>query len=302
VSADLHAPLISPTPWLGKPEDMLNVLMAWNYIDPASLEHMQSLGDRGRLLIDSGAFTAWKAGKPVQLHEYLRFLGDLPFEPWGYFVLDVIGDPVATRENFDEMRRQGFDPIPIFTRGEDLEELDRYYEDHPRVALGGLVGTKGNKGFVNGLMAKIGSRPCHWLGFNFRDWLAYYRPDSADSSSWSMGLRYGNLPVYLGRGRIHLLRRDSFVTQPEAWVRHAIERLGVAPGRLRYRDEWTNKVRGHDESDWTAMQLITYRSWMLYQADIERRIGTKYFMASSSSEQTRKMVATFAYLQEEPQA
>ena len=60
------------------------------------------------LLIDSGAFTAWKANESISLDDYCRFIEKLPVTPWGYFQLDVVGDPDGTIRNYDEMRRRGF--------------------------------------------------------------------------------------------------------------------------------------------------------------------------------------------------
>jgi len=297
VSVELHGALVSPTRRRAQNKDKVNVLIAANYCDDKMLSDMAELGDDGRLLIDSGAFTAWKAGKEVKLDDYLKFLGDLPVKPYAYFMLDVIGDPKATHENFVEMRAQGFDPIPIFTRGDDLQSLEFYFEQSGRVALGGLVGTKGNLGFVNGLMAHIRDRPVHWLGFTRRDWLGKYKPDSCDSSSWARAFRYGHMDTYLGRGRWASLRMTDFAKRPSKMVVDAVRSFGVDPLRLAHRDEWNNKTKGPDETDWSAIQLLTYRSWLTYQADVERLIGTKFFLAFGSSEQTAKMLRTHKYLQ-----
>ena len=51
----------------------------------------------------------------------------------------MIGDAKATVANYDEMRRRGFDPIPIFTRGSDPALLEYCYSTTDLVGVGGLV-------------------------------------------------------------------------------------------------------------------------------------------------------------------
>lgn len=170
---------------------MLNVLVAYPYMKADVIELLRENQTQIRFLLDSGAFTAWKAGKQINLDDYCRFIESLPFKPFGYFMLDVIGDPKATMKNYETMLKRGFKPIPIFTRGEHISVLDDYYKTSEVVGIGGLVGTSGNKGFVKGIMTKIGQRKCHWLGFTQTNFIKYYRPYSCDSSTWEFGGRYG---------------------------------------------------------------------------------------------------------------
>ena len=52
------------------------------------------------LLIDSGAYTAYKLGKVFTVDEYCSFIDHLPVKPYGYFSLDVIGNPKETMNNY----------------------------------------------------------------------------------------------------------------------------------------------------------------------------------------------------------
>jgi len=137
----------------------LNLLVAFPYMKPEVVEQIRKLR-HARILVDSGAFTAWKAGKSVDLDEYCRFIEALGDLPWRYFMLDVVGDPAATMKNYEIMLNRGFNPIPIFTRGEDPSVLEDYYKTSDVVGVGGLVGTRGNRGFVKGIMEKEVSERC----------------------------------------------------------------------------------------------------------------------------------------------
>jgi hypothetical protein len=91
-----------------------------------------------RLLLDSGAFSAYSLKKPVHLQGYCEFLLDRPTVAL-YAALDVIRDWRATAKNLDAMLDMGLRPVPIFQWGAPLEELDRLARNHPVLALGGLV-------------------------------------------------------------------------------------------------------------------------------------------------------------------
>jgi hypothetical protein len=70
--------------------------MAFPYIKPDVLRFFQERRNELRILIDSGAFTAWKSGKTISVDDYCKFIESLPVKPWRYFTLDVVGDPKGT--------------------------------------------------------------------------------------------------------------------------------------------------------------------------------------------------------------
>lgn len=181
---------------------MLNLLVAYPYAKPDVIELIRQNEGRIRFLLDSGAFTAWKAGKPIALDDYCRFLESLPIKPWRYFALDVIGDPHGTMKNYEMMLKRGFKPVPIFTRGEDPSVLEDYYKTSDVVGIGGLVGTQGNKGFVKGIMKLVNGRRVHWLGFSALAFVKHYRPYMLDCATWNTGASYAEPVVYMGGGKI----------------------------------------------------------------------------------------------------
>lgn len=79
--------------------------------------------------MDSGAYTAWRSGKPIDLEAYCRFLKANEYWVGCYAALDVInpGHPedaaAASMENYKIMRKHGLRPIPIFHVGEDVRWL-----------------------------------------------------------------------------------------------------------------------------------------------------------------------------------
>ena len=95
-----------------------------------------------RLVGDSGAFSAYTQGKPVQLNAYAawckRWAGSLAWVA----ALDVIGNPDATYRNWATFRDDyGINAVPTLHAGGDLKWLAAYAEQGVDfIGLGGLVG------------------------------------------------------------------------------------------------------------------------------------------------------------------
>jgi hypothetical protein len=263
--------------------------MAYPYLKQASIDIIKNLQD-SRVIIDSGAFTAWKAGKTIDINEYCSFIKNLPFEPWKYFMLDVIGDPNKTKKNYEVMLGQGLHPIPIFTRGDDLTELDNYYKTSDIVGVGGLVGTKGNNGFVKGIMEKINGRKVHLLGFTKADFISYYRPYMCDSSSWAMTLLYGTIKLYVGKGKFKSISKKDCIKKPTKEIIDLLEWYGEDYKLLQYAKQWKNSGRGD-----SVIERLATKSYPLFQYDIHKNFNTKYFLAVASELQIQLLYQGFKF-------
>ena len=94
-------------------------------------------------------------------------------------------------------------PLPVFHVGEDWKYLERYIEDYPYVALGGmvpyLVPGKRKELMVWLLRCfKMAQGRTVYHGFGCTVWeivkaLPWY---SVDSSSWGTGFRYGKITLF----------------------------------------------------------------------------------------------------------
>jgi hypothetical protein len=120
-------------------------------------------------VMDSGAFSAWNAGKVIHLQDYIdtckRLLATDPTLVEVY-ALDVIGDPVASLKNCEEMWRQGVEAIPCFHVGEPWHMLKSMARDYPKIALGGMVGrgAKEKDAFIAGSFGLIWPKQVHGFG------------------------------------------------------------------------------------------------------------------------------------------
>lgn len=273
-------------------EARLNILVAYPYVTATILGELARFAADVRFVLDSGAFTAWKAGKPIALDDYCRFIERLPVRPWRYFALDVVGDPEATLRNYETMRARGFTPMPVFTRGEALAALDAYYENSDVVGIGGLVGTPGNKGFVNGIMRHAGGRRLHLLGFANDEYMRAYRPYMCDSSTWISPLRFGLIKLYRD-GRPISVQKADFAKRPSVEVLALVREFGIDPRELGRAEQWVNRGRGE-----SALERLTFRATVRQQLDTRRMLGTHLFMAVTTFEQIAPAHAALMFWRE----
>lgn len=254
------------------------MLIAYPYVKSDVLHILRNRKDEIRLLIDSGAFTAWKAGTTISIDDYCKFIESLPVTPWRYFSLDVIGNPKGTLKNYEIMVKRGFKPIPIFTRGEDPSYLDDYYKTSDVVGIGGLVGTKKNKGFVKGIMKVVNGRKVHWLGFTNLDFLKVFKPYMADSSTWEMGARFANCPLYLGRGlpNIQITKQSIQIHLRNPQIVQAIESYGFNPNDLLIKENWSGGR--------SITRRLSAKSMRRLSEDVGKNIGTNLFLAAAGKQ------------------
>lgn len=171
-----------------------------------------------RLMLDSGAFTAWSQGKEINLKDYIKYIKDNRGIIDTYFNLDVIpggvgGKPTvesietaaaASYRNLEKMREAGLDPIPVYHEGERFYWLHKMLEDGCKyIGLGGLGGKSPeakqlwmDQSFT--ILTEKDGRPkikVHGLGIASFDLLRRYPWYTCDATSWALTSAYGNIFV-----------------------------------------------------------------------------------------------------------
>lgn len=82
-------------------------------------------------ILDSGAFSAWRSGNPINLQNYIEFIKENLDWVSSYVALDVIIPNDTERsakesfENLKIMRKAGLNPMPVFHVGESIDWLYR---------------------------------------------------------------------------------------------------------------------------------------------------------------------------------
>jgi hypothetical protein len=231
---------------------------------------------RVRFLLDSGAFSAHNSGRTVTLADYLAFVRDLGPLPWRYFTLDRIGDPGESWRRYQVARDAGFSPVPVYTLGAPLGDLDRYWEGSDLVGLGGLV-RHGGRNFpidsVATLIRHAAGRWLHLLGVAGPKYVQAWRPYSCDSSGWDQA-RYGKVRLHLGLGRVVQWSKEAARRgPPPVAVAQALLTLGFDPYALRAQAAWRGEL----------ISRINAAAMVHYSMTLEMRLGVRQFFAVGSA-------------------
>lgn len=89
--------------------------------------------------LDNGAFTAWRAGRPVtDWAPFYAWVGEWLTHPacdWA-IIPDVIGGTEADNDALVREWPHGFAGVPVWHLNESIDRLERLADDWPRIALG----------------------------------------------------------------------------------------------------------------------------------------------------------------------
>ena len=256
------------------PPPALNLLVSYPYMKPDVIKGLKACGPALRFLLDCGAYTAWSSGNPVNLDEYCRFLENPPVPLWRYFALDVIGDGDATLRNYETMLKRGFNPLPIFTPGDPLAVMDRYYETSDVVGVGGLNALGSGHNYVRTVYGHAAGRKLHLLGYATVGHIKALRPYMCDASTWEAGARFAQLNLYMGNGRMAVLDKSDFVTRPPAAVVERIRGYGYDPAALAKAAGWAG--------GYSVARRLCGVNMTALSIDVERNLGTKLFLACNT--------------------
>ena len=190
----------------------VNMLSSYGLNPGDNLAKYRALMPCGRIMIDSGAFTAYTVGKVIHLDEYAEYL-ERWAGSWDHAVtLDVIGDPKATRANTHKLHQRGIPVMPVFTRGDKPADFDAMVKESGYVCVGGGVGMPPavvikRLGALQRRAQELGGG-IHALGVGNMNALRRIRPYSADSSNISSAFRFGTLVCYEGGRLITIAHTD----------------------------------------------------------------------------------------------
>lgn len=152
---------------------------------------------------DSGAFSAWSLGQPIDVAAYADWLHKWKKYFTVYANLDVKGDVEAGLRNQAYLESRDLAPLPVFHGGEPWSVLQDLIAQYPYIALGGIAGeafSSGSQEIMAWLVRcfKLAKDKSVYHGFGMTRWttLKSFPWYSADSSSWGQGFRFGNVPVF----------------------------------------------------------------------------------------------------------
>jgi hypothetical protein len=173
-------------------------------VDPYDLKHI-SPDYKGHLALDSGAYRAFKSGKPIMfVEDYYRLVDSRPFD--FAIMQDTIGDAESTLRSWNKF----FSPkstmykhhpkfVPVYQWHAPRDHLLQYLDESELVAIGGLVPLMRAKdrAMFYGLTSLVNEFPgrFHILGMNWLNCIEYMKDfvKSCDTSKFLDAGRYGHV-------------------------------------------------------------------------------------------------------------
>lgn len=236
----------------------LRILLSYHYYKNADLDALFAkyfTKPYPEVFADSGGFSAFTQGAKIDLNAYAGWIKRWSHLFTTYANLDVIGSVEGTLKNQHRLERLGLSPLPVFHVGEDWSYLERYINDYPYIALGGMVPhMRFHKRLMPWLVQafKKAEGKSVFHGFGATSWpivtaLPWY---SVDSSSWGQGFRFGEVPLFdEKKGRFFKVRLGN----PKSCYRYGrlIRSLGFDPG------EFANRER-NDRARICAVSALSY--------------------------------------------
>lgn len=264
---------------------MLHILASQIYMNKEYFKALHDNKGEYDLIVDSGAFTAFNAGKVISLNQYEKFLRAIEFlKPFRFVQLDVIGDEKGSMENLVKMKENGFDPIPVFTRGASLEALEEMYRLADLIMVGGIAKASLDKDneYIKYISHKIGRRKSHLLGVTRLDAIKISKCTSVDSSSWTRASRYGLLDLCRADGTFKSITKREVLKNKEE-ITKACQLVGFP---LQAFQAFNAESFVNNDLTCELSKSQTFSTFNhLHQAKIiEKNAGTKVYFACASAQ------------------
>ncbi len=166
------------------------------------------------IMLDSGAFSAFRSGKVIDVLEYCEFIERNLDRIDLYVSLDVIGDAEASMANLRLMESRGLSPMPVFHYGEDFDVLRWMRDRYPLVGLGGMV-PRSRRRMFEWLSTVLDELPHKYHGFGVGDvsLLSTFPFHSIDNTTWKRIVQQPVLKTKTNSGvnwAEHLTRKELF--------------------------------------------------------------------------------------------
>jgi hypothetical protein len=167
-----------------------------------------------RIMVDSGAYSAWRLGRPIELTNYITFLKRHGHQFDCYLTLDLIPGVYGQRErrpdqveqaarqsydNHTKMRQAGLTPIPVVHPNERIEWLQTYLDDGELMIALSVKGTyDAMVPWLDKCFAVLKHYPqvkVHGLSATAISTMSRYPFHSVDSATWVKQSRVGQVPI-----------------------------------------------------------------------------------------------------------
>lgn len=214
--------------WAARP---LNLLIAYPYLRKFAQDCQR--WSPARIMLDSGAFSAWQSGASIDLDALVR-ASKKPI--WSESVsLDVIGSWQGSMQNAVAMRALGSPAMPVFHVGDPWELLDFYCKHWPKVGLGGMVGRDRIEiqRWLEQIFARKWPHRFHGFGKTDEPITMAFPFHSCDSTSWTVPVSFASSIKIRGAKVGKVTGAPDRLLQPT--LRYSIESFLELETKLRAR-------------------------------------------------------------------
>lgn len=264
-------------------KSMVNILIAYPYFSNTVEQAYERFGHGfEELMIDSGAFTAYNAGKKIELWDYIDFLKRIDYlKPKYRIQLDVIGDHKATKENYKKTLDLGMDVIPVFTRGTPINEINDLLATSNIALLGGVAQGKDREKYTKFVLDNAPKGRLHLLGFTNQWIVDNYQPYSVDASSWKKSARFGGFDLFVPNKGIYSIDQKRM-------VRDRVKLHNFVTKKNPLLGEWLEgyikdkKQKGAIYWNKSYHQMLSTYAWVEYAYYIYKKNNTRFFFSCSS--------------------
>ena len=237
-----------------------------------------------RVLIDSGAFSAYTQREVIDLDAYCRFLERRMPWLWDCVMLDVVGDGATSARNLRAMVERGLRPMAVLTDDQQPDVAAQLVEDagNKRLCVAGATHWSSAP-----LLARLElvrrmapDAEVHALGLT-RGNLAWRAPvATVDSSTWMAGVRFGKFSTFDRHAGClqhdyRKVRATPFHSMDRR-VRQVMLASGIRPSDLS-KPEFS---RG----GFSALNLLTVEAWLQF-AETAHQHGRRFFFATTQLQQ-----------------
>lgn len=161
-----------------------------------------------KIMLDSGAYSAWTKGRKINIDEYAQFIKDNENTFDFCINLDVIGEAKGSYENWKYLRSLGVNVLPVYHIGTDEMWLKKYLKQTDYVCLGAIASlssaqrmqslTRIWQNYLTDPVSQLPIVKVHGLGVTAISIMLRYPWYSVDSITPVIGAAYGRifLPRY----------------------------------------------------------------------------------------------------------
>jgi hypothetical protein len=255
-----------------------------------------------KILLDSGAYSAWTLGATINLDDYIEFIKRNEHLLDFYINLDVIPGSDGQRHwrsdqiekaaaasycNQQRLRDAALKPIPVFHQGEPFKWLDRYLQDgEPYIALAPSDGGVNALPWLDDCFALLKGRlhvKVHGLGLTTPLILHRYPWASVDSATWLKQSSVGQIPIPLYRdGKPDYgLRPEIFVVSDRARARGGRHIESADDFDLERIQRYLNEHVGIDVLEARYSEVHRWRVWITYFRGLEVSSSTRIIFVTN---------------------